>query len=119
MLTAISDTIRPMAATAPMPGLHGREAETSVLSRALDRAAAGRLAIVLAEGEAGIGKTRLLAETLTHARGALARSGGGIAGALATVAGLGSVRPVRRVVECPVPGPTWSGSRSRPATCRP
>jgi hypothetical protein len=28
MLTAISDTIRPLAATAPMPGLHGREAET-------------------------------------------------------------------------------------------
>ena len=27
MLTAISDTIRPMAATAPMPGLHGREAD--------------------------------------------------------------------------------------------
>jgi len=52
MLTAISDTIRPMAATAPMPGLHGREAETGVLSRALDRA----------EGEAGIGKTRLLAQ---------------------------------------------------------
>ena len=42
MLTAISDTIRPMAATAPMPGLHGREAETRVFSRALDRAAAGR-----------------------------------------------------------------------------
>ena len=39
MLTAISDTVRPTAATAPMPGLHGREAETSVLSRAPDRAA--------------------------------------------------------------------------------
>ena len=76
MLTAISDTIRPMAATAPMPGLHGREAETSVLSRALDRAAAGRLAVVLAEGEAGIGKTRLLAETLTAAAAAEAQLAG-------------------------------------------
>ena len=69
MLTAGSDTIRPMTATAPMPGLHGREAETGVLGRALDRAASGHLAIVLAEGEAGIGKTRLLAETLAQARG--------------------------------------------------
>jgi hypothetical protein len=69
MLTAGSDTIRPMTATAPMPGLHGREAETGVLGRALDRAASGHLAVVLAEGEAGIGKTRLLAETLTQARG--------------------------------------------------
>jgi DNA-binding NarL/FixJ family response regulator len=75
MLTAISDTIRPMAATAPMPGLHGRS-ETSVLSHALDRAAAGRLAVVLAEGEAGIGKTRLLAETLTAAAAAEAQLAG-------------------------------------------
>ena len=68
MLTAISDTIRLMAAMAPMPAARAR-AETSVLSRALDRAAVPAAPIVLAEGRtAGIGKTRLLAETLTHAR---------------------------------------------------
>ena len=57
-----------MTAAAPMPGLHGREAETGAVNRALDQAASGRLAVVPAEGEAGIGKTRLLAGTLTTAR---------------------------------------------------
>ena len=42
MLTVGSDTIRPMTATAPMPGLHGREAETGVLGRALAAEDAGR-----------------------------------------------------------------------------
>jgi tetratricopeptide (TPR) repeat protein len=58
-----------MAATAPLPGLHGRQAEVSELGQALDQAASGRLAVVLIEGEAGIGKTRLLAEALETARG--------------------------------------------------
>ena len=53
-----------MTAAAPMPGLRGREAETGAVNRALDQAASGRLAVVLAVGEAGIGKTRLLAGTL-------------------------------------------------------
>ena len=63
-----------MTAAAPMPGLRGREAETGAVNRALDQAASGRLAVVLAEGEAGIGKTRLLAGTLTTARGRASRS---------------------------------------------
>ena len=58
-----------MAATAPIRGLYGREAEISQLRQALDRAAAGHLAVVLIEGEPGIGKTRLLAEALGAARG--------------------------------------------------
>ena len=58
-----------MAVTAPTPGLHGREAEVSTLSQALDQAVSGRLAVVLVEGEAGIGKTRLVADTLANARG--------------------------------------------------
>jgi predicted ATPase len=57
-----------MAATAPIRGLYGREAEISQLRQALDRAAAGHLAVVLIEGEPGIGKTRLLAEALGAAR---------------------------------------------------
>jgi DNA-binding CsgD family transcriptional regulator len=47
--------------------LFGREDETTSLTRALDRAASGRLAVVLLEGEAGIGKTRLLQHALDEA----------------------------------------------------
>ena len=54
-----------------MPALRirGRAAEIAVLSEVLDRAASGQPAVVLIEGEAGIGKTRLLAEALADARG--------------------------------------------------
>jgi hypothetical protein len=50
------------------PGIRGREAEIAVLDDAIDRAASGRLAVVLIDGEAGIGKTRLLEATLEAAR---------------------------------------------------
>jgi DNA-binding CsgD family transcriptional regulator len=59
---------RPAAAPAAYPGIRGREAETAVLDDAIDRAAAGRLAVVLIDGEAGIGKTRLLQDALEKAR---------------------------------------------------
>ena len=57
--------------------LRGREAEVRILAEALDQAACGSLAIVLVEGEAGIGKTRLLEEALTGAaaRGMQAAAG--------------------------------------------
>ena len=58
-----------MGALAPVPRICGREAEIQVLGEALDRVAAGGSAIVLVEGEAGIGKTRLLAQVLQDARG--------------------------------------------------
>ena len=58
-----------MGTLAPVPGLRGREAETAVLGEALDRVASGRRAVVLIEGEAGIGKTRLLDAALEDARG--------------------------------------------------
>ena len=57
-----------MAATAPAAGIYGRQAEVSELSQALGRAASGRLAVVLIDGEAGIGKTRLLDEAVMNAR---------------------------------------------------
>jgi predicted ATPase len=57
-----------MARLAPGPRLRGREVELRALDDVLDRVASGRSAIVLVEGEAGIGKTRLLAETLERAR---------------------------------------------------
>src|SRR5215471_1775887 len=58
-----------MGAVAPVPRICGREDEIRALGEALDRVAAGGPAIVLVEGEAGIGKTRLLAQVLQDARG--------------------------------------------------
>ncbi len=48
--------------------LRGRGPEAGILGEVLDRVAAGRPALVLIEGEAGIGKTRLLDGALTDAR---------------------------------------------------
>jgi DNA-binding CsgD family transcriptional regulator len=58
-----------MSTLAPAPRLRGRDAEIQAVREALDRVCAGRSAIVLIEGEAGIGKTRLLADALDGARG--------------------------------------------------
>src|SRR5262249_9387619 len=58
-----------MGTLAPVPQLRGRDAEIRVLREALDRLTAGRPAIVLIEGEAGIGKTRLLECAVEDARG--------------------------------------------------
>src|SRR5215472_9357914 len=58
-----------MVTLAPVPQIRGREVEIEALGKALGRVAAGGPAIVLIEGEAGIGKTRLLAEALEDARG--------------------------------------------------
>jgi DNA-binding CsgD family transcriptional regulator/tetratricopeptide (TPR) repeat protein len=49
------------------PVFVGRRAEQAALSEALDRAAAGDPGIVLISGEAGVGKSRLLAEITTLA----------------------------------------------------
>src|SRR5262249_35928614 len=51
------------------PVIRGRAAETAIVDDAIDRAAAGRLAVVLIDGEAGIGKTRLLPDASEKARG--------------------------------------------------
>jgi hypothetical protein len=53
----------------PPPRLVGREAEIRVLAEALDRVASGLPSIVPIEGEAGIGKSRVLEEALQDARG--------------------------------------------------
>jgi DNA-binding CsgD family transcriptional regulator len=58
-----------MGAVAPVPRICGREAEIGALGEALGRVAAGGPAVVLVEGEAGIGKSRLLAKVLADARG--------------------------------------------------
>lgn len=56
-----------MPRPSPEITLRGRDAETRELHAAVDRALEGDLGVVLVEGEAGIGKTRLLAETLRYA----------------------------------------------------
>jgi len=64
----IASNIRFVSTVAPTLRIRGRAAEIAVLSQALDRAISGQPAIVLIEGEAGIGKSRLLAEALADAR---------------------------------------------------
>ena len=51
------------------PVLVGRDAEVTRLRAAIERAAAGQAAVVLVAGEAGIGKSRLVAEVVGHAEG--------------------------------------------------
>ena len=58
-----------MGTLAPVPGIRGRATEIAVLEDAVDRVVSGRPAVVLIEGEAGIGKTRLLAGVLEDGRG--------------------------------------------------
>ena len=53
---------------AQVSAIRGREAEIAVLGDALDLVESGRRAVVLIEGEAGIGKTRLLDAALDDAR---------------------------------------------------
>ncbi|HEX5088026.1 MAG TPA: AAA family ATPase [Nocardioides sp.] len=57
-----------VSGTSPAATLRGRDDEVDRLGAALDRAVAGRLSVVMIEGEAGIGKTRLLAHALGAAR---------------------------------------------------
>jgi tetratricopeptide (TPR) repeat protein len=67
-----------VARRASSPVLVGRDAEVAQLRAAVQRVAAGQPAIVVVAGEAGVGKTRLVAELLGDAGqpGAVALSGG-------------------------------------------
>src|SRR5262249_3739130 len=55
-------------AAAPAGQVRGRGPEMDALGEALDQVAASRPAVVLIEGEAGIGKTRLLDSAVEDAR---------------------------------------------------
>ena len=68
-MPAIGLTAAGAASTlAQVSAIRGREAEIAVLRDALDLVESGRRAVVLIEGEAGIGKTRLLDAALDDAR---------------------------------------------------
>jgi predicted ATPase len=85
------------------PVLVGRDAEVARLQAAIERAAAGQPATVLVAGEAGIGKTRLVAEVLGHAAGlgAVALAGGCLDvgdGVLAYAPVVEALRPLARLL---------------------
>jgi predicted ATPase len=81
----------------------GRDAEAAQL-RALERAAAGEPATVVVVGEAGVGKSRLVAELLRHAGefGAVALTGGCLnvgEGVLAYAPMVEALRPLARIMD--------------------
>jgi DNA-binding CsgD family transcriptional regulator len=55
--------------TSPAREFHGRDAELALIRGELERASAGTEAVVIVEGGAGMGKSRLLTEVSTIARG--------------------------------------------------
>ena len=91
---SVGGSIRVMATLPPVLGIYGRAAETRVLGEALDRVASGRPMVVLIEGEAGIGKTRLLDEALADARGRGMQVASGGAGELEQTRPFGLVADV-------------------------
>lgn len=62
-----------MAGTLSSPDLVGRASELAVLEAALGRSAGGESSFVLIGGDAGLGKSRLIAEFAEHARRSDAR----------------------------------------------
>jgi DNA-binding CsgD family transcriptional regulator len=66
-------------ATYPTPVVRGRDAELASIGVQLDRVRSGVGAVVLVEGEPGMGKTRLLAEAARVARRLAFRVGAGAA----------------------------------------
>ena len=63
----MADTAAPSVKRPIDPPLVGRDEEVGALLEVLDATRAGRGGVVLLEGEAGIGKTRLVAETVSRA----------------------------------------------------
>src|SRR5256885_16969445 len=78
-------------ATSPTPVVRGRDAELEAIGVQLDRVRSGVGAVVLVEGEPGMGKTRLLAEAARVARRLAFRVGAGAAEPGAEVVELGAL----------------------------
>ena len=68
MGTPVAGSIAAMAGAIPVRSLHGRDDELGEIAGALDEVASGRSTVLLVEGEAGIGKSRLLLDALDRAR---------------------------------------------------
>src|SRR6266487_4310420 len=86
------------------PVLVGRDAEVAQLRSVLARAAAGQPGTVLVAGDAGVGKTRLVAEVLGDAGeiGAVALAGGCldvVEGVLAYAPMVEALRPLARILD--------------------
>src|SRR5580658_10631473 len=64
---------------APVQTVRGRDAELTVLGQHLDQVLSGIGSVVLVEGGAGMGKSRLLGEVAEMARRLSIRVGGGVA----------------------------------------
>jgi hypothetical protein len=69
----------PVLPAAPTPIVRGRDAELAALGEQLDRVHSSVGAVVLVEGSAGMGKSRLLEETARAARRLSFRVGSGAA----------------------------------------
>jgi DNA-binding CsgD family transcriptional regulator/tetratricopeptide (TPR) repeat protein len=77
--------------TSPAREFHGRDAELALIRGELERASAGAEAVVIVEGGAGMGKSRLLAEVSTIARSLDMRVGTSAADPSETVVELATV----------------------------
>ena len=110
--------IEAMAGRIASPELIGREEELDVIARGLRDAERGRARTILLGGEAGIGKSRVLAAALDRARagGAVVLLGGciGLAeGSLPFAPIVEALRPYIRDLE------GWTATTaSRPTACR-
>ena len=59
----------PWSAPITSPALIGRAAEREALYRLIDHSSTGQMRIALVSGEAGVGKSRLVAEGMAYAAG--------------------------------------------------
>src|SRR6478752_7121275 len=77
--------------TSLAPGVHGRETELALIRRELERLADGAEAVIVVEGVAGMGKSRLLAEAAAIAHELGVRAGSSAADPSETVAELATL----------------------------
>src|SRR5258705_10782992 len=92
--------------TSPAREFHGRDAELALIRGELERASAGAEAIVIVEGGAGMGKSRLLAEVATIARSLGIRGGTSAADPRETVLELATLLAALFDAPEPLLGPT-------------
>src|SRR6478672_155098 len=77
--------------TSLAPGVHGRETELALIRRELERLVDGAEAVILVEGAAGMGKSRLLSEVAAIARNLGVKAGSSAADPSETVVELATL----------------------------